>query len=1471
MKQLKLSRTLIVILFLFVIGTLSLLFKIQPAKAEGPYNVTFAQSGIGSEYYSHVDYSIDNGSEHNGTVPFDVPVDIGSNISYSFQNTVDGDTGVRYVLIGVSPESPQTITAPLTITGSYKTQYDVTFAQSGVGSDFSGNVMSVESVDYTRTGHSDWYDTGADVTLSFYSPLVVTLDVKQYLLTGVSGNTTSLSLTVSGATTVIGSYTTQYYVTFAQSGVGGDFSGDLVKVNGANYTSIGHSSWFDSGASVAFSFYSPLVAIPNSKQYVLTGAIGNSTASPLTISAATTVIGTYKTQWYVSIDSAHGSPTQSSQWIDDGGGFNVSVTNPDLVVVGHEWNLTGLIVDGSSHTLANSMSFDDVTANHTIEFDWTEQWLIIVVSAHGTPTEVSQWVNAGHDFSVSVTNPDVVVPGGHQWNLTGLSLDYIPQALSNAESLIDVQANHTIEFNWTEQWYISIASGHGSPSESSQWVNDGVVFSVSVTNPDVVSALVHRWNLTGLTVDSVPQTLSNTVNYASVHASHAIVFAWTEQWYVSVTSPHDSPTGPGWVDAGGSFLASVTSPADIVSGDHQWICTGYKLDGGSLTAGTSYTFTEVGGNHTIEFDWKEQYYLDVNSAYDTPGGAGWYDSGTTAHATLSDGTVSGGAGTRHVFTNWSSDASGTNYAESDAITMDGPKTATADWKTRYLVTYSATGNVLPVTLPSDEWVDSGGSAVGVFPPQVTVAGTRCNFVSDNRTAIIEPSLIVGTYQTQYYVTFTQSGIGSDFIGDVMSVDSVNYSRTGHSGWYDDGSSVGFSFYSPLNVDSGKRYMFISADASWPLPVAASAIVVGNYTTQYYLTVQTSPSGISSPIGGGWYDSGTTAHVSTAQYVDIVSGSSRYRFDSWTGASGTYSDATVLMDSAKTATANYLEQHNLTFASFGVGSDFSGTVMTVNGTVHDRLGVSFWADSGDVYSFTYWSLLSVNAGEQYVRTGINGSSPLHVSAATTVTGRYVAQYLVTFDQDGLDGTATGTVVTVNSTAITSAGLPFKVWVNSSNSLAFSYANVSSTASDMRFVVYDVNANSPLTVTGSVTIIGSYETQLLTMRLKRTKGWYWTQDTTITCTAQGDLYGNGVIEIVTGGYYFDGVRDVAQLVIWNGSNRAVIGVSTWYWFGDTTINSIAISDVDEDGHMEIVTGGYYFDGTRDVAQLIVWDGSTLAAKHIEIWYWFGNTNIRSLAVGDVDGDGHVEIVTGGYYFDGTRDVAQLIVWNGSNLALKSAAGWYWSSDTLINSVAIGNVYGNSSVEIVTGGYYFDGTRDVAQLIVWDGSTLAAKHIEIWYWFGNTSINSVAIGDVDGDGHVEIVTGGSHNDGTRDVAQLIVWDGSNLALKRVTGWYWFGNTAVNSVCIGDVDGDGHVEIVTGGYYFDGIRDVSQLVTWEGSTLTVKQVAVWFGGGNTAINCVVIGDVNDDGAVEIVTGGNYYDGSRTIAQLTVWVSAYS
>ena len=396
----------------------------------------------------------------------------------------------------------------------------------------------------------------------------------------------------------------------------------------------------------------------------------------------------------------------------------------------------------------------------------------------------------------------------------------------------------------------------------------------------------------------------------------------------------------------------------------------------------------------------------------------------------------------------------------------------------------------------------------------------------------------------------------------------------------------------------------------------------------------------------------------------------------------------------------------------------------------------------------------------------------------------------------------------------------------------------------------------------------------VNLEKDVKWSNGSNTQVTAVAVGDVNGDGLKEIVTGGSYWDGTHFIAQLRVFNGKTMQLIKERTWDGTNNIEIRSIAIGNVDNDNRVEIVTAGK----SGQSAQICVWNGANLALERSKTWQSGSNTAINSVAIGKVDLDRAVEIVTGGEFTDdGTY--AQLCVLNGATLAFENVRTW---GNASIYSVAIANVdsfLGIGIGGIVTGGYYMDGTRCVAQLRIWTvGRTLMLINSKTWYntdsnAFLNTFIRSVAVGDVDNDRALEIVTGADSWDGpSHEVGELRVYSGIMLTLENSKTWcekpspqYTGLSRYISQVAIGNVDKDKAVEIVTGGWYaikdYSGTHYLGSLRVLNGVNLQFEDVKSWEA-GITHINSIAVANVDGDTANEVVAGGSCLNG----AQLTVW-----
>ncbi|MBS7606008.1 MAG: VWA domain-containing protein [Candidatus Bathyarchaeia archaeon] len=170
------------------------------------------------------------------------------------------------------------------------------------------------------------------------------------------------------------------------------------------------------------------------------------------------------------------------------------------------------------------------------------------------------------------------------------------------------------------------------------------------------NAMIVTFSFSGLSNDvSEPILMVDGINY--YYSDFPIHLVW------NIGSSHNY----SWSD-----ILSVNSNKRYV-----WVsANGLLTDKSGLI-----TVLECWDNNVVA-EYKTQFYLRVISDYGYPKGEGWYDKGAVAVVSINSPQ---GFLVQHVFTEWSGDVTATT--PKITITMDGPKTLIANWRTDYTQLY----------------------------------------------------------------------------------------------------------------------------------------------------------------------------------------------------------------------------------------------------------------------------------------------------------------------------------------------------------------------------------------------------------------------------------------------------------------------------------------------------------------------------------------------------------------------------------------------------------------------------------------------------------------------------------------------------------------------------------------------------------------------------------------------------------------
>ncbi len=283
----------------------------------------------------------------------------------------------------------------------------------------------------------------------------------------------------------------------------------------------------------------------------------------------------------------------------------------------------------------------------------------------------------------------------------------------------------------------------------------------------------------------------------------------------------------------------------------------------------------------------------------------------------------------------------------------------------------------------------------------------------------------------------------------------------------------------------------------------------------------------------------------------------------------------------------------------------------------------------------------------------------------------------------------------------------------------------------------------------------------------------------------------------------------------------------------------------------------------------------------------------AVGDLDGDGALEIVAAdlrGRLYCWSVEGALSDGFPFKQFDVESTSPEDVRDEGFVSTPALGDLDGDGALEIVVGG--MDG-----RVYAWeaDGSAVAGWPVELsdadGVSLGARIVSSPAVGDLDGDGADEVVIGASEVVDSQ-YGPLYALDGDGEVLA---GWPvrlfglapdvlpYVGEGMPNAAALGDLDGDGRLEIIA--HLHTGPIGVLDASGAQLNQLSAPSGAYGRGSnvidaaGLPFINSPALGDMDGDGVPDIFTGGigtGYLDGanqdgvrSRSDYPFLVWSGA--
>ncbi|MGQ9609597.1 MAG: hypothetical protein ACUVWN_09855 [bacterium] len=309
-----------------------------------------------------------------------------------------------------------------------------------------------------------------------------------------------------------------------------------------------------------------------------------------------------------------------------------------------------------------------------------------------------------------------------------------------------------------------------------------------------------------------------------------------------------------------------------------------------------------------------------------------------------------------------------------------------------------------------------------------------------------------------------------------------------------------------------------------------------------------------------------------------------------------------------------------------------------------------------------------------------------------------------------------------------------------------------------------------------------------------------------------------------------------------------------FDTVNCEKISVADINNDNEQEIILIRNNSSPTEELAEILIYNMEFNLIAY-ECW----NGSVMDFAIGDINNDSLIEIITAGRIKD-SKPIIRIYKYNESykgNLGLLLQTSWNSPKGlfSTAQNVYIGDINADGDIEIIALSIVegHESGSGYAQLRLYD-TKMNLKKITRWSpLYGNVARlgHHIAVYDIDNDGKKELIVFVNFNHEGKRKSDLRILD-HDLKIKEICNNF-IESMHVTGMVIEDIDNDSICEIIFAGNRFAERSHVweSQIIVLD-NTLKKKDTIISRTFRHSWIWNIQIIDIDKDGLNEIITYGS-------------------